>query len=417
MTTEADPHWFVYIDNASNVQQFLAELLNGRISGKFHEYETNKMALFSKTELQRYIQEEQRHDIKILTPQGSRNLNTLSSGEQKKLFFNFLMAKQPNVLVLDQPFDHLDENSQLLLRDQLQTYAQQTTMIQLASRIGERLPFITQVSALDNNQLRHFPNLEAFHRAYRTNTDFIITERLPEPLHTIDFEGGIVVEMKNINVSYDKTPILDSITWTIEKQSFWQLTGENGSGKTTLLSMITGENVSGYGQELYIFGKKKGSGESVWDLKRKIGYFRPDMLTSFSGNPKVVDLLVSGFFDTLGLNQKPSDLQLKTAKKWLRILKLDGHKNIHFRKLSNGQQRLVFVARAMIKQPPLLILDEPLEGLDDNNIKVCVALINKMAQESKTAIIYVSHRHEPLLKAAHNFQLRTSEAGSTGHVI
>jgi molybdate transport system ATP-binding protein len=178
--------------------------------------------------------------------------------------------------------------------------------------------------------------------------------------------------------------------------------------------MIYGNNTKAYGQEVYLFGKKKGSGESVWDIKQKIGYISPSMLELFHRNHTVEQMIISGFFDSIGLYQTPSTLQVQTAAMWMEVLNLSKEKNTSFLKLSPAIQRLVLIARAMIKHPPLLILDEPLIHVDDEGTALIIALINKIAKESETSILFVSHRHEANIQPDFTYTLCPSPNGSIG---
>ncbi|MBO6828651.1 MAG: ATP-binding cassette domain-containing protein, partial [Muricauda sp.] len=190
--------------------------------------------------------------------------------------------------------------------------------------------------------------------------------------------------------------------------------GPNGSGKSTLLSMITGDSHKGYGQDLTIFGQKKGSGESIWDLKQKIGYYTPAITDKFRGYHSLEHMIISGLHDSIGLYVQPTDSEIKLARQWLQLLQLEERKKEHFRDLSDGDKRLVMMARAMVKHPPLLILDEPTAGLDDASASLFVALVNKIAKESETAIVFVSHRKEPQLEPTFIYELYLGEKGSKG---
>ena len=178
--------------------------------------------------------------------------------------------------------------------------------------------------------------------------------------------------------------------------------------------MITGENSKGYGQELYLFGQKKGSGESIWDIKKKIGYYAPTLTHNFYGEHTIEHMLISGLNDSIGLYKYPTEQQIKTAKEWLLLLDLSAKSDALFIEVPAGQQRLIMVARAMIKQPLLLILDEPTENLDDSSAGIFVALINKISKETSTAIIFVSHRTEVGLNPRNVFELQKTETGSIG---
>ncbi len=226
-----------------------------------------------------------------------------------------------------------------------------------------------------------------------------------------------LVELKKVSVSYEGKPILKDIDWKIRPGEFWQLTGRNGSGKTTVLSMITGDNPKGYGQELYLFGRRKGSGESVWEIKRNIGYFTPAMIDRFGGYHPLEHMLISGLTDSIGLYVKPTEAQVRIARQWLQLLGLNRYRNTYFHDLGAGLQRLVMCARAMIKHPLLLILDEPTAGLDDESAALFVSLVNKIGSESQTSIIYVSHREEPGLNPQMVFHLENQGQGSRGWVV
>jgi molybdate transport system ATP-binding protein len=172
------------------------------------------------------------------------------------------------------------------------------------------------------------------------------------------------------------------------------------------LSMITGDNPKGYGQDLTLFGRKKGSGESIWEIKEKIGYITPSMTDLFSSRHTLEQMIISGFYDSIGLYVQPSDLQLKTAQLWLQMIGMEHLGNKLFCLLSSGQQRMALIVRAMVKHPPLLILDEALAGLDEENTLLSVALINKIASESDSTIIYVSHQKEEGLNPKNIFELK-----------
>ena len=178
--------------------------------------------------------------------------------------------------------------------------------------------------------------------------------------------------------------------------------------------MITGDSHKGYGQNLFLFGTKKGSGESVWDIKKQIGYFTPAMTDTFKGYHRPLDMLISGLHDSVGLYVKPTDAEVAMARNWLDILGLRQKENQYFNELGNGEKRLLMVGRAMIKHPPLLILDEPTAALDTAHAHFFVNLVNQFAKASNTALIYVSHRQEPGLKPQKILELKPTPQGSTG---
>jgi molybdate transport system ATP-binding protein len=410
-------HWAIAISNSSKKLQLLEWLTSGPLPPEFEELKGLQGALFSKLELTRFMDEEERHESKAITKDTPQSLKSMSSGEQKKALLKYILSSHPDFIVLDNPFDNLDVESQAQLAQSLQSISEHTRLIQIVSRKIDLLPFISHFVSLDGDILRTHGSVSELDKFFNVPINPVFQGNIPKALNIIPIDGEVLIALKNISVSYDGRPILKNINWEIRPGSFWQLVGKNGSGKTTLLSMITGENSKGYGQELYIFGKKKGSGESIWDIKKNIGYFTPSMVDKFSGHHIAINMLISGLTDSVGLYLRPTEVQLQLAKEWLKLINMWDLKDVYFHDLSMGQQRLLMTVRAMIKHPPLLILDEPTAGLDDKSAALFVALTNKIARESKTAIIFVSHREEPGLRPQYIFQLEQTEQGSKGKII
>lgn len=409
-------HWAIFINNRSNKSHLINLLLNGGIPDGFATLHGLQGALFSKLELDRFLDEEERHDDKTITENIPQSLKSMSSGEQKKALLKHLLKTKPDFLILDNPFDNLDTESQNSLATLLNKVSAHTQIVQLIGRKNDLLPFITNFGSLEGSSIMFHEGTEYFLQS-KTIPLTAYEAPIPKALHPFTYDNDVLIALKNITVSYGDKTVLKEIDWEIGQGEFWQLMGKNGSGKTTLLSMITGENSKGYGQELYIFGEKKGSGESIWDIKEKIGYYTPVMTDRFSGHHTVEHMLISGLLDSVGLYTKPTEAQIRLAKEWLLLIGMWELKNVYFHDLSMGQQRLVMTIRAMIKHPLLLILDEPTAGLDDESAALFVALVNKIAHESKTTVIFVSHREEPGLKPHFIYKLEMSKTGSVGKVI
>ncbi|WP_108244957.1 ATP-binding cassette domain-containing protein [Muricauda brasiliensis] len=405
----------ILTQNNSNSDHLVQHLLrNQTVTGLTELKELNGL-LFSRSEINRYMDEEERHDIKILTKDSEQALKTMSSGEQKKALLSYLMKQDPDFIILVNPYDNLDVATQAQLKEQLIAITSNKIMVQLVSRLDDILPSTDQFFKLDGNQLHSYDSPDAFWKENKTEA-ISFNRTIPPPLSPVVVDFEELVSFKKVSVSFDGRQVLDNIDWTISKGEFWQLIGPNGSGKSTLLSMITGDSHKGYGQDLTIFGQKKGSGESVWDLKQKIGYYTPSITNKFRGYHSLENMIISGLHDSIGLYVLPTDSEKQLANEWLHLLNLKNRKNDHFRDLSVGDKRLVMMARAMVKHPPLLILDEPTAGLDDSSAHLFVALVNKIAKESDSTIVFVSHRKEPQLDPEYIFELHPSENGSKGMV-
>jgi molybdate transport system ATP-binding protein len=411
-------HWAFFLSNKADKQLLIEQLTGKNRPDLFEAFSELKPAVFSAMAIKKLIEEEELHGYIEVATTVNRHLRFLSGGEQKKALLTYLLSKEPGCIIVDNPMDNLDAASQKSLLQLLVEVAVTLPIIQLVNRTKDCLPFIKNaVSIDDGNAWSYHDSIEAYIKKHPINHSPSFTGSIPPSDHHYGLINDPLVEFKNVTVKYEERPIVNNICWQINKGEFWHLIGPNGSGKTTLLSLITGDNPKGYGQDLILFGKRKGTGETVWSIKEKVGYFTASMTDLFNRYHSVEQMVVSGFYDSIGLYTKPSDRQLKLAHQWLSLIGFLQLKQTAFYKLSLGQQRLIMVVRAMVKHPPLLILDEPTVGLDDDNVAILVMLINKMAAESNTAILYVSHRAEDGLTPTFIFELTPMENGSRGIVL
>ena len=403
-------HWDILLRNQVAKKEFINKILNRQAEAELEPFNTKKGILFSDLAIEQFIEKEYQYDSVEAAPETHRQLRTFSSGERKKAFLKYCINQYPDYIILDNPLDHLDQNSRKELHSQLEDLAKNITLIQLVNRTADLLPFISNKRQIADNSFVLNPL-----NTISTVQPFTL-KPVPNPIETIAYTDPILIQMNNLKVSYDEKPILNNINWTIKKGEFWQLIGPNGSGKSTILSLITGDNPKGYGQDLYLFGKKKGSGESIWDIKRNIGQFSTAMMDLFQKNHTVEQMILSGFFDSIGLYIQPSTLQIKLMQEWLDFLNMSHLKKTAFINLSVGQQRVIMIIRAVLKHPPLLILDEPTEGLDDENVVLVTQLISHLAKETTIAIIFVSHRIEALLAPNAILELTPQPTGSIGEI-
>lgn len=406
-------HINILLKDDVNKNQFIENLLFGNNTGELAVYNNLKGILFSDSNIQKFIEKEEQYDIcEVASAALNRKLRTFSAGEQKKEFLKYCLNQNPNYIILDNPFDHLDQASRKTLLDSLKQLSTSLSFIQLVNRAEDMLSFIENKAQITDDSFVLKPIDSSGSDTKKTRTTAI-----PKPLHSFESNDSILIKMEGVSVSYNERPIVNSIFWTIKQGEFWQLVGPNGSGKSTILSMITGENPKGFGQQLYLFGRKKGSGESVWDIKKNIGIFSTSMTHLFKRTQTLEQMMLSGFYDSIGLYNQPTFLQKQIASQWFELIGMSQFKNKSFRSLSLGQQRVILIVRAIIKHPPILILDEPLDGLDDNNSALVIDLVNILIQQTNMTLIYVSHRIEPTLKPTSIFELIPSETGSIGKQI
>ncbi|WP_157804949.1 ATP-binding cassette domain-containing protein [Confluentibacter lentus] len=403
-------HIALYISNKNDKHQLIERIIDGQL---FDGFSNLKGAVFSEIILNQFIQEEIIHEHFDVLTDTKNSLQKSSEGERKKALLNHLILQNPEYLIADNVFGNLDTSAQAEIQQTLKQLSLKIPIIQITNRVGDILSFIDKIYRLQENTLVPINDINFL----KVETHTLFVESLPKNHHSTLKKINPLVTFKNVSVNYGDRPILNTINWEIKSGEFWQLKGPNGSGKSTILSMISGDNPKAFLQDITLFGMKKGSGETVWDIKRHIGYFSSDMLRGFLRSDSIENMIISGFFDSIGLYKFPLERQTLIAHQWLRILNMFDIKETNFLSLSTGHQRLVLIARAMVKQPPLLILDEPTNGLDDVDAQLFTQLVNKIASESDTAILYVSHRQEVGLKPDFIYELVPNENGSIGKIV
>ncbi|MFC4479353.1 ATP-binding cassette domain-containing protein [Flavobacterium chungangensis] len=404
-------HWDILLSNQVNKKKLIDNILNGEATGELAVFNHQKGILFSDIAIEKFIEKEFQYDSVEASPDSHRQLRTFSSGERKKEFLKYCINQKPDYIIFDNPFDHLDQASRVILADSLKDLTNDIAIIQLLNRTVDVLEFVPNKAQIKDNTFELYPFKKTENHFKTLNTTAI-----PKATETHTFPEDELIRLENVSVSYDERKILDNISWTIKQGEFWQLIGPNGSGKSTILSLITGDNPKGFGQNLFLFGRKKGTGESVWDIKKQIGIYTTAMMDLFQKGHTVEQMILSGFFDQIGLYTEPTTHQKNIVTQWLEVIEMTHLRKKRFIDLSIGQQRVALIVRAVLKHPPLLILDEPVEGLDDENVDLVIQLINTIKQETNVSILYVSHRIEQGLAPTSVFELLPSETGSTGKI-
>ena len=327
-----------------------------------------------------------------------RGLRFISTGEMRKALLVKAILSQPALLILDSPLDGLDLASQREMQTVINELLQSHITVLILCRQMEDLPTgITHVLVLNNGEVLGCDTREKIFADAAVQAQMYPPApnlgTLPPPssrAYALPI-GKPLLELRNVAVHYGKLTVLNNVNWTLDLGTHCCISGPNGCGKTTLLSLITGDNHKAYGQNITLFGIKRGSGESVWDIKQKFGQLDTQLQLSFARGMRVVEVVVSGFFDTIGLYDEWGDAQRNDAQQWLCALGLADYLHENFDALSFGLQRMVLLARAMVKSPIILILDEPTLGLDGHHRKLMLRAIDHIARNCDTQIIFVSH--------------------------
>ena len=334
-----------------------------------------------------------------LRPLMERAFRKLSTGETRKVMLIRALTSRPELLILDEPFDGLDHDSLLWLQGHLAELSRSIPMVLVLNRFDECPDFITHVAYVDEGRLQHqvrrdderaFAELHQLLHLKTSELTVPPTDPAAE-LPALD-PNQPLVRLTGATVRYESNTVFENLDWTIDANQHWQVSGPNGSGKTCLLSLITGDHPQCYVNDILVFGFQRGTGESIWQIKQYIGYVSTALQWEYRVGTGLRNVVLSGFFDSIGLYSKSTDAQKAIADQWLALLGMSDRPNAPFNSLSYGEQRLVLIARAMVKHPPLLILDEPCLGLDDMNRQLVLALIERICHSNETTVLYVNHR-------------------------
>jgi molybdate transport system ATP-binding protein len=226
-----------------------------------------------------------------------------------------------------------------------------------------------------------------------------------------------VVELRHVTVRGGRQAILRDVDWTVREGDAWLVLGPNGAGKTTLLNLIQGDHPQAYAQDVRLFGRSTESTQALWQARQQLGWMSPELHQHYPLDCPVLDVVVSGFFNTLGLHEACSGQQCASALKWLRALQLARRSQLSFGELSFGEQRLVLLARAVVKQPRLLILDEPCQGLDAHQRFKLLAAVDRVMAQGQRALIFVTHHpDERPNRITHLLRLRAGRVQEAGPV-
>ncbi len=328
---------------------------------------------------------------------------TLSSGELRKFQLTKTLFANPTLLIMDNPFIGLDAETRDQLKELLLLLTEERNMeIMLVLSKTDDIPeFVTEVIELqDGTPLAPCSREEYYERQQQIPAHVLSQDKyeaiLSLPYHDNDYACQQVVDMHNVSIRYGERTILKDLDWTVKNGDRWALSGQNGSGKSTLLSLICADNPQSYACDITLFDRPRGSGESIWDIKKHIGYVSPEMHRSYKRNLPAIRIVASGLMDSIGLYAVPNANDYERCRWWLDIFGIAELADRPFLQLSSGEQRLVLLARAFVKDPQLLILDEPLHGLDLWNRRLVKDIIETFCQRRNKTMIMVTHYQEEL---------------------
>ncbi|ENK3110939.1 molybdate ABC transporter ATP-binding protein ModF [Vibrio alginolyticus] len=345
-------------------------------------------------------------DLSHLRDSGFR---VLSTGETRRVMLARALATQPDLVLLDNPFTGLDIAHRAALARYLHSLSQNVQLLITFSRESDMPEWINSIalfsagkldSTMDKSSWDNHPIIGQIKSQSKQQSEEMMS-LIRQHQHSTPFNNPIF-ELKNGTVEYTDKKIFTDLNWRIDKGQHWQIKGPNGCGKSTLLGLIFGDHPQCYSNDIDIFGKKRGTGETIWEIKQHIGMVSSALHLQYRVNCSALEVILSGFYDSIGLYNQPTRKEMDIANEWLDILHMSQYKKTSFKQLEYGQQRLLLIARAIVKQPTLLILDEPYQGLDFLGRRLVKNTLELIARENLSQLLYVSHYQEDRLDSIKN---------------
>ncbi|EPM6962816.1 molybdate ABC transporter ATP-binding protein ModF [Vibrio alginolyticus] len=345
-------------------------------------------------------------DLSHLRDSGFR---VLSTGETRRVMLARALATQPDLVLLDNPFTGLDIAHRAALARYLHSLSQNVQLLITFSRESDMPEWINSIalfsagkldSTMDKSSWDNHPIIGQIKSQSKQQSEEMMS-LIRQHQHSTPFNNPIF-ELKNGTVEYTDKKIFTDLNWRIDKGQHWQVKGPNGCGKSTLLGLIFGDHPQCYSNDIDIFGKKRGTGETIWEIKQHIGMVSSALHLQYRVNCSALEVILSGFYDSIGLYNQPTRKEMDIANEWLDILHMSQYKKTSFKQLEYGQQRLLLIARAIVKQPTLLILDEPYQGLDFLGRRLVKNTLELIARENLSQLLYVSHYQADRLDSIKN---------------
>lgn len=444
LTLSSGEHWRVYGQNGSGKTLLAACLLGNLPLGRHRVWHsprlTGRVGHVSFDAQQKLAEVETRHDISeysdtahdegtrvgsLLGLGGSaserltelieslgiahlmgRGVRYLSSGQFRRVMIARALSVDPLMLILDSPLDSIDAASADAIRSTIESWkGPGKTLVELSRSCSEALPGATHMALMSDCQLLEFGLFEDISNSalFRKLSGSVLPEPAGLPVNDVAVSecSDETIWMQDVCASYGDQTVIQRLNWVVHRGDQVLIEGPNGCGKSTLLSLLTGDNNFAYLQRndeqsadspgIWIFGKRWGEGQSVWEIKKQFGVVSNQLHLSYGKGWTVLDVVCSGLEDTIGLYGVRRASQQRQAKAWLTAVYLTDLADKPFEQLSFGQQKLVLLARSLVKSPPVLILDEPLVGLDDYHRSLLLSLLSRVVAQVPVQLLYVSH--------------------------
>ncbi|MDR6565682.1 ATP-binding cassette domain-containing protein [Chitinophaga ginsengisegetis] len=344
-----------------------------------------------------------------IAPLMEKRLIKLSNGETRRVMIARALIQQPQLLMLDNPYIGLDVQARKDFSNMINEIIAGGATVLLATAPHEIPEHITHVLTLENGSITgKYTRSEFTQLPLPAATAITLPEMEADKITALvqnsqQQQFDTIVRMEDIHIKYGENTILNNINWTVKPNEKWALLGPNGAGKSTLLSLVNGDNPQAYANKLWLFDRKRGSGESIWDIKKKIGFVSPELHQYFTSRDNCLQVVCSGFSDVIGSTRPATPGQQEVARDWMNILNIAEHEKAPFKQVPESAQRLTLLARALVKNPPLLIFDEPCQGLDTQQKLHFKKVIEQLCEHMPVTLIFVTHYEDELPSCVDKF--------------
>jgi molybdate transport system ATP-binding protein len=350
-----------------------------------------------------------------------RRVSRLSNGELRKLLIARALLDRPRLLILDEPLGGLDQGSRRELRNMLRQVANRgVTLLIVTSRRRDIIDPVRRILCVRGGRVVARGSRRELARSGRLaklldGASPAVERRAPPPAVRRRSSGAALVELADVSVQYGAVRVLDRVSWTIRERQSWALLGPNGSGKTTLASLILADHPQAYANDVRLFGRPRADGRTTGEIKALLGHVSPEIQVHHGADTSVHQVICSGFFESVGLYHGTTPDQEREAGRWAQALGLGRLAGRSYTSLSEGERRLVLIARALVKGPRLLVLDEPCQGLDEPHRRKVIRLIDRLARRGSPALVFITHdRGEIPRSVSHVLRLAGGRAARAG---
>jgi len=324
-----------------------------------------------------------------------KRIVSLSTGEGRRIILLILWFSDRRIICIDDPYAGLDPEGKLMFSHALQTLLKKKVTLLVTGVEIQPPGFIDHVFYINNHRAEFAGKAHFFKNNYLESSLTGNKIRLKKHVHEkYDHSFRIAAEMKNITIQYDRKIIQKDFSWRINRGDKWMLTGPNGSGKSTLMSLICGDNPMAYAYELIVFDRVRGTGETIWDIKRPIGYFSSELQQFFPRSLTLFEAVLTGYSNHLVVRSDLTQDHYQQAEELIEAARITSFKMTPLYRLSFSQCRLALVCRALVKLPPVVILDEPCQGLDRQTTETVNRLVEAVCGDELNTLIYVTHQTE-----------------------